>query len=169
MGQIKMGENSRRYVGIDPGHDGAVAIIQDGQVRIVDMPDSFRELRDLFIDQPEESFCVYEKAYLDSSQGGKSNRTYFIGIGKIEAALEDTFSPGNVKEVSPMSWKKMFRLNAARGERKTKVQRKLDSVRAAVKIFPDLEPQLYGPKGGMKDGRAEAVLMAVYCMNVKIK
>jgi hypothetical protein len=36
------------------------------------------------------------------------------------------------------------------------------SAEKAIELFPGIRSVLYGPKGGVKDGRAEAILLAHY-------
>lgn len=41
--------------------------------------------------------------------------------------------------------------------------KKSDSVELAARLYPGIESDLYGPKGGLQDGLAEAILIAEDC------
>ena len=56
-------------------------------------------------------------------------------------------------EVAPRTWQKGVI---------AKAQDKKPSVAAAGRLFPNAP--LFGPKGGAKDGRADALLIAYYCL-----
>lgn len=57
--------------------------------------------------------------------------------------------------ISSSVWKR--RLHLPKGGNKR------DSVELAAKLYPDIESDLYGPKGGLIDGLAEAILIAEDC------
>ena len=72
--------------------------------------------------------------------------------GKLIDALE--ISGIDFIEVRPQKWKKHFGLS----------KDKKASVELASVLYPD--NVYYGPKGGLKDGRAEAFLMAEYARQI---
>jgi len=56
------------------------------------------------------------------------------------------------EEISARKWKKYFGLTSD----------KLKSVEKAEELFAGEDIKFRGPKGGLKDGRAEALLLAYY-------
>jgi crossover junction endodeoxyribonuclease RuvC len=56
--------------------------------------------------------------------------------------------------VTPQAWKKAL----MEGQPRTVEA----SVAAALRYYPTMRPALVGPKGGLKDGRADALLLARY-------
>lgn len=146
------------YIGIDPGKKGAIAIIEDGDVTIYDMPltpegkvDCHEIRRILFSTRYEVKTCFLEKFQFNPKNGKMGIATFGMGYGVLTTVLELEEIP--YQEIHSMTWKKEFTLI-----KKTKK----DAAAAAMKLFPQIKDLLYGPKGGLKDGRAEAVLMAEF-------
>ena len=98
----------------------------------------------------EGCFCILEKAQPMPKQGVTSVFTYGEGYGELKAMLK--FLRIAFQEVRPQVWKKEFNLNTD----------KKRSASTCINLFPDIKDKLYGPKGGLKDGIAEALLMAEY-------
>lgn len=154
---------SSYYIGIDPGQKGAIAILKDSEPpEVHDIPllpdnsiDSWKlyHLLPLMDVQNDEIYCILEKAQSMPKQGVKGVFTYGIGYGKILAALEINRIP--FKEIHPTKWKKHFSLSSD----------KKQSASTCMSLFPGVP--LYGPQGGLKDGRAEALLMAFYAKQNK--
>lgn len=150
----------KTYMGIDPGSTGAVAVISSEQVRVKQIPLTANKECDIkeivsFLDPyfPNITICYIEKAQSMSNQGVKSMFTYGKTYGMLRAMLEIMGVP--YQEISPQSWKKHFSLI-----KKTKA----DSIAVAMKIFPMLDKSVFfGPRGGKKDGVAEALLIAEFC------
>ena len=85
-------------------------------------------------------------------QGVKSMFNYGKSYGAVLASLDISKVP--YQEIQPQRWKKEFNLI-----KKTKY----DAAAVAAKLFPDLPKYIfYGPRGGLLDGRAEALLIAEY-------
>lgn len=139
-------------------------ILPRGGVEIIDMPedigkDLYRHLEAWVngLGLIEDYFCVLEKAQAMSKggkQGVKSMMTYGIGYGEIRAVLKVLSIP--FQEVAAATWKKEFSLWK---------KDKKESVKVAKQLFPTGE--YYGVKGGMKDGRAEAALLAEYARRIR--
>lgn len=149
------------FIGIDPGKKGAISVLTNEMskidVPIWDMPclpngeiDTLMIYSYLAVFDKYSTFVVLEKAQAMPKQGVKSIFTYAQGYGKIKGLLE--FLSFSYEEVRPLKWKKEFSLG----------KDKKDSVTTAIKLFPDIKSQFYGKRGGIKDGRAESLLMAEY-------
>jgi crossover junction endodeoxyribonuclease RuvC len=147
------------YIGIDPGQSGAIAVIdsQNNIIQLKDWPGD--EIQAAKIVQATKKVVREEKMNLVGAieychampkQGVSSmfkfGTNYGIWMG-ILAALDIPFYV-----VTPAKWQK--------GVIK-KAQDKKPALAAAARIFPNAE--LYGPKGGGKDGRADALLIAYWC------
>ena len=105
---------------------------------------------------------VLEEPQLRFKDSKQSLRTSFREYGKMIGVLE--FLGIEYKEVSPIDWKaKVFPDN--RGKKKDKKRLKTDSVILAGKLYPGLKKQLVGKRKGLKDGRAEALLLGYYYFN----
>jgi crossover junction endodeoxyribonuclease RuvC len=163
------------YIGIDPGQSGAIAVIdsQNNIIQLKDWPGD--EIQAAKIVQATKKVVREEKMNLVGAieychampkQGVSSmfkfgtNYGIWMGVSSmfkfgtnygiwmgILAALDIPFYV-----VTPAKWQK--------GVIK-KAQDKKPALAAAARIFPKAE--LYGPRGGGKDGRADALLIAYWC------
>lgn len=151
---------SRRFIGIDAGSKGAVAIlIDDREPVLIDLTANIRDywyLVTYLIDDVgsyEESIVMVEDVCGRPGQSCQSNTTFMKLAGYAELA---GFFLGDFNKVKPQIWKKHFGL-ITRGL--TKTQRKHLSIDLAKKLYPSVAEQLTASK----DGRAEALLIARYC------
>jgi len=141
------------YGGIDPGKTGAIAIISgDMEIHLLedwagDEIQMANVLRKMMGISPNQFRFSIEKVHAMKGQGVRSMFTFGTNYGiwkGILAAFQIPFT-----EVAPQTWQKGLI---------HKAQDKKPSLAAAGRLFPSAE--LYGPKGGGKDGRADALLIA---------
>jgi len=150
-------------VGIDPGLDGAIAYMQHGQlVYVLDMPTSTVEVscktrRVIDAEQLRQRigdafdpFVVIEQQSTRPGQSAQSGLKTGIGYGLIIGVVVGLGYPYRI--VAPKQWKKLFGLT----------DNKAESVALAAELWPYAAESFYGPRGGGKDGRAEAALIAEY-------
>lgn len=157
------------HVGIDPGMSGAIAILVDGELlEVVDMPTipaivngkKRRHLDPQGVEQVLRSavhhdrdstpVLVVEKPqprHSDSSHGAFASGTSW---GMLLEIMRNTGWVTSI--VRPQVWKKHYGLSAD----------KVEAVEYAAAKFPPVSDLFYGPKGGAKDGRAEAALIAAF-------
>ena len=154
-------------VGIDPGTNGAIAVLDS------ESPDSV-ELLDLKKHTIYEVFDWMEGKISSFSPGeiwiedihsmyGMSAKSNF-GFGKnlgIVTALAEIFqgympkkAPITIKTVTPKIWQKYIGVTA-----KGKAIKK-EVAKIAQDLYPNAE--LYGQRGGLLDGRADALMIAHY-------
>lgn len=153
-------------IGIDPGLDGAVAVIHPKGIVIYDTPIidvgigkkirrkynlkemvsiiSAIKLRDSFTE------CWIEDVHAMPGQGVTSMFSMGRGLGSWEAIVTALMIP--LYFVSPVRWKKT--IMDGMGKEKSA------AVLKAQQIFP--EACLKTPRGRLLDGRAEALLIAEY-------
>lgn len=158
------------YIGIDPGLDGALAIIRDGHLQeIYDTPTlkpGKRRQLDLgamveLLEPLREMGGVrvaLERVHSFPGQGVASMFSLGYGLGAWEMALAAMRLPYVL--VLPQEWRRL--LLAGYPPPETKKERKVQAVQHAIKIFPAMAKIFRGPKGGMVDGRADAALLAEY-------
>jgi len=160
------------YVGIDPGKEGAIAVIMEkdeNHPKYYDMPllpngeVDAKEIRKILESLPGP-FCILEKSQVMPNQGAVSGFNYGVGYGTIKATISLCGVP--FEEITPQKWKKEFSLIIPR-EGLTKVQvKKIAKEKAAttcLKMFPLMSTQdFYTPRGRLIDGRAEAILICEY-------
>jgi crossover junction endodeoxyribonuclease RuvC len=130
-------------VGIDPGKNGAVALLGD-TIRLYKMPD-FGGLSCLL---EGCDFIVLEKVHSMPGQGVRSTFSFGMRYGMALEAVSGSGIP--YKLVSPQTWKRQFSLT---GLPKDAARLK------AIELFPELREQLKLKKDVDK---ADALLLALY-------
>lgn len=156
---------TNRYIGIDPGSKGAIAIITDGLVKpvIIDLNNdlgNYWHLMTYLVDYEgfyNNSYVVVEDVCGRPGQSCVANTTFMKLAGYAEFL---GFCLGEMVKVKPQVWKKSFGL--VFGKELTKTQKKHKSIELAKELFPSVEGELTASK----DGRAEALLLAKYCENL---
>lgn len=168
-------------IGIDPGLSGAIGYLSNEMKMVVDMPVlkiegkrtksrktgkvTVKKKNIYDITRIKELLAEYKKTALDMNdkievwieksqpmpdQGGVSNFNYGFGFGVLQAVTTCCEIPFQL--IHPVTWKKKIMF----GQGKEKDA----SVYKAQQLFPEL--QFRGPRGGLLDGRAEAMLIAEY-------
>ncbi len=152
-----------RFIGIDPGKSGGIAVLDFKGPRVFKMPDTPRDKWDLFQDVLVGSnvrtfirkFAYVEKVSTSPQMGVKSAGTFMQGRGELLMALTAAGIP--FEEVLPSKWirglgipprKKEETSSVWKGRLRTKAQQ----------LFPDLDIKLWG---------ADALLIAEYLRRVK--
>ena len=161
-------------VGVGPGIAGAIAFIDasDGSVRVFDLPiikrkKNYKDARTKTrIDAPAlleicSPFNIHaawiEQVYASPQMGVVSAFTFGENFGAAQAVL--SLVAAQVHPVEPNVWKSRMRVPADKEK----------SVVRACQLFEDGRAAFTGPKGGLKDGRAEACLIAFYgCLSAQI-
>ena len=151
-----------RVIGIDPGKTGAFAMLNDrGGLYLHDMPmrgseiDSCSLYKSLWSLMWDHVFV--ERVELRHNQSGVINMV--ANYGRILAVAEMSIGTGHSKqliEITSKEWQKQYNLPKDRKEK----------LKAYTAIAADMWPDqtFYGPKGGLKDGRAAAALIALHGM-----
>lgn len=153
-----------RFIGIDPGAHGALAIIEDGRVFIIDLTNNIEDywyMMTYFTEPDIPTVCYVEDVHGRPGQSCVANTTFMKLAGYAELlgfSIADSFN-----KVSPQTWKKFYGLTGKKGE--TKTQKKHRSIELAKEMYPSVAGELTASK----DGRAEALLIADYgrCMYEK--
>lgn len=146
-----------RFIGIDPGAHGAVAIIEDDSIVLIDLTNNIEDYWYMmtYLTEPTvPTVCYVEDVYGRPGQSCAANNTFMKLAGYAELL---GFSIANsFNKVPPQTWKKFYGLTGKKGE--TKTQKKHRSIELAKKLFPSVAGELTASK----DGRAEALLIAEY-------
>lgn len=154
---------TNRYIGIDPGSKGAIAVIVDDKVAIYDLDSQigtyWYAITNLIDDTSyyaDTQVCV-EDVCGRPGQSCIANTTFMKLAGYAELT---GFFLGDLHKVKPQVWKKHFGL--VFGKELIKTQKKHKSIELAKELFPSVADQLTASK----DGRAEALLLAKYCQQI---
>jgi len=151
--------------GIDPGFTGAIALYWPGSntIEVHDMPVMKNPkgktiinphgVLDILANEGGKSLAVIEQVGAMPGQGSSSTYRFGQGVGNLEACAAASKLP--LHYVTPAKWKKYFGLNRDKG-----LSRGL-----AMQRFPDYASEFSRAKD---DGRAEAVLIALYAAETMI-
>lgn len=145
------------YLGIDPGKKGALAIIDDDNnvYKLEDLDDLYVYwIKSMIFDECNFYTGCVEDVCGRPGQSCKANTTFMKVAGKAELMADCICE--EVVLVKPQIWKKYFNLITSRDL--TKTEKKHLSIEKAKELFPSVADKLTASK----DGRAEALLIALY-------
>lgn len=157
------------WIGIDPGAEGAIGAI-DNHGRFLflyDMPITLMGRRGEFeiaeiakiareVGRWKDPRVCLEWPQTRPDEAPESSKRFGVGLGILEACFTMVGCPPT--RVAPNKWKGRMGLS---GKEDNKLAARTESVRMAQEIVIGLPPRaLLGPRGGLKDGRAEALLIA---------
>jgi len=160
------------FIGIDPGKDGAVAFLSPGGFAVFDTPtiDAGKGRRYDIVSMAEllrgceHSHAVLEMARAMPGQSSKTTASQFHGIGVWEGLLVALEVPYTI--VIPQQWRKLLIGGSPGAGIADKAERtkalKASSFECASRLWPGRAREFTGPKGGIRDGRVEAALLAEY-------
>lgn len=158
------------HVGIDPGFSGAVAVIDlDGNfVGVWDMPTTAGEGRQKEFDTAALARLIkriirdpIREVHLEWPQtrpdeAAESSKRFGVGLGLLEMGF--VMAGATVRRVAPNGWKGRLGLMGKAG---SELESRTQAVQMAERFIGRLPAgALRGVKGGLKDGRAEALLIA---------
>lgn len=155
------------FIGIDPGATGGVAVFSEdgeliGSVEF-NMSKDIWPIRNFIVwiagllrEGPEKISIAIEAVHSMPNQGVKSTFAFGKNTGIIHGMILAMFPLTRIEEVPPKEWKK--RLNLIGKEKK-------DSVILAEKLTGRI---LRTDRGRLKDGEAEAILIAYDLMTRKL-
>lgn len=145
------------FFGIDPGLTGAVAcitrdrdiiLIEDWPGNEIMMANSMRSFVEFY--RAHKFAAALERVHAMPKQGVSSTFKFGTNYGIWKGMLAALNIP--YMEPTPQTWQKGVI---------AKSQDKAPAMAAAQRIWPDVE--LRGPRGGLKHGRADALLIADWC------
>lgn len=148
------------FIGIDPGKGGAFCLLaKTASIRFFDFPKdgnlyAYWRTLDSIVRAHNIQGCVLEKVHAMPKQGVSSMFSFGMNFGIWQGWLIAWEVPFQL--VAPQTWMKGMTSKADGANPKARVGM------AASRMFPHAE--LTGPKGGFKDGRADALMMAYYAM-----
>lgn len=152
-----------RFIGIDPGSKGCVAVINGKHINFFDLDKellTYENILDILGDDENKfnTFVSVEDVHGIPGQSCTANTTFMKLAGYAELTGWCLSTAGFMK-VSPTVWKKHFNL-ISKGLSKT--ERKHLSIELVKKLYPSVADQITASK----DGRAEALLIARYYQDV---
>ncbi|KKM67157.1 hypothetical protein LCGC14_1473990 [marine sediment metagenome] len=160
----------RLWVGVDPGFQGAIGIIDSygKYVACVDMPVVGASGRKQEFNVPllcsivrnlsqwKIERVVVEFPATRPGEAPESAKRFGVGLGLLWGIFAANGLP--IERVAPNKWKGRLGLIGKAGQAQAS---KLQAVEMAERFIRDIPVGLLrGPRGGLKDGRAEAFLIA---------
>lgn len=140
-------------MGIDPGKTGAVAVLnEDGEIFFYDYLEPMTNSLIEIATTHNIDFCLIEKQQPMPKQGVKSMFT----IGGIYEGYQWSLRILGIRfmTIRPQEWMKSIGVPSGL----ERVQRKIKIAEIVQGIYPSAE--LYGPRGGLLDGRSDALPLA---------
>lgn len=158
------------YVGVDPGVSGAIAFLYPRAPVVIDMPTlqikTGKKTKNMLdaatlatiLGQDIMPMHVYvEDVHPMPKEGTVSSFSFGVSNGIIIGILAAYKIP--YTKVTPQRWKKLM-LDGMPKDKGASIAR-------ALQLFPSLSNQLITKRGAKKDGRAEALLIAVYAKRME--
>ena len=144
-----------KILGIDPGLNGAIALLGDGYLAVRDIPTAGERKRRVVIAAElagvvrvwAPDCAVFERVHAMPKQGVSSSFRFGQACGVVEGVIGALQIP--VEYVTPNAWKKHFKLTA----------HKEDARLLAIQTWPRIATELSRKKDA---DRAEALLIARY-------
>jgi crossover junction endodeoxyribonuclease RuvC len=141
------------YIGIDPGADGGIAVIENEHIIVSTfsteaMVEICRAISDR-CDDIKVTTCL-EKVGAMPKQGVTSMFNFGKNVGFIEGALSANYIP--YQAVPPQKWKKEYSISSDKNK----------SIEVCKKLFPNVNLKRTERCKKDHDGMAEALLMAEY-------
>lgn len=158
------------YIGVDPGTQGALCHLDavDGSTEFFDTPNDKKGITPLAValwlrqQRPTVRVIGLEDVHSIFGANAKSNFQFGRNVGLIEAVLK--CSGMDITWAQPKAWQKGCGITFVYPEGSTPAQRlrirKQTVAERCLDLYP--EAQIHGPKGGLKDGRADALMIAHY-------
>ena len=137
-----------RLLGIDPGKSGGIALVSEGWAQAWPMPDTERDVWDIFEECDPVDLAYIEKVASSPQMGVTSAFTFGRSYGFLRGMLVGWRIP--FEEVSPQKWQKAMGC-LTKGDKNV-------SKRKAQQLFPTLK---------ITHATADALLIAEYCRRVR--
>ena len=143
------------YIGIDPGKDGAIAIIPENDmylndIKIYHFEDDYIQIIKEIHNHCSQCICYMERVHALPGNGVKQAFAFGENYGYIRGILESFLIP--YQTVPPQTWKKEFSLDSD----------KQHSIQCAKQLFPGVDLKRTQRCKTEHDGKAEALLLAEY-------
>lgn len=153
------------FIGVDPGNQGAICLLNpsDNSILFHDIPpkcDIASFLEWCATNIPAHVNHVWlEDVHSLPGMSAKSNFAFGRNYGMIIAVLKARLM--RISYVPPKTWQKAGGVIIPRCTPAS--ARKHITAQRVLQLYPGAD--IYGPRGGLKDGRADALMIAHYAKN----
>lgn len=155
--------NLRAFVGVDPGKSGAFCLLIP-HLRLIEFMDNKDSPRDIHawiqLNHAKHGISVIMLEQVRSVPGTSAGSNFSFGYNTGGPNwLAETIGC-SVDHVLPKAWQKYLGLVVPAGlkgtARKTRIKKEVGKI--IERLYPGVE--IYGPRGGLLDGRADALAIA---------
>jgi len=154
------------FIGIDPGTKGSLCILNSSARHplFLDLAphnmafEIINAIRGEIGNSPEVHVCL-EEVHSLYGMSAKSNFTFGGMFWRMRTILEAMRLPFEL--VQPKTWQQVVGVPAKK-DRDPKERLKVSVAKMAHDLYP--EAPLYGPRGGLLDGRSDALMIAHYAL-----
>lgn len=156
-------------IGVDPGNKGAFCFLVP-ETRSVEFRPTTDNALQLFswmncLDkQYNLAVCMIEE--VGAIHGSAANATFSFGMNVARVNIIPEIAQISVDKVRPKAWQKFIgvvtpqNLTGPAKAKQRKIFIKKEIANIAGRLYPKAE--LFGPKGGLLDGRSDALMIAHY-------
>ena len=153
---------TKAYIGIDPGASGAICLlVPDIDVIIFTgttvEPALLRQSLMSVAGEYNLAHIMLEEVHSLHGMSAKSNFTFGFNVGTIQAILGTTGIGFDL--VQPKVWQKETGIKFP--QKSKPAQKKKITADVVKRLYP--YANIHGPKGGLLDGRSDALMIAHYC------
>jgi Holliday junction resolvasome RuvABC endonuclease subunit len=146
-----------RVCGIDPGMDGAICVLDSqnpAHIALIDIKKhAIFELAHWLHNQ-QISVVYLEDVHSLYGMSAKSNFSFGRNLGVVMTIAQIVTEGKPTEYVTAKVWQKFIGVTSKGKAIKN------DVAQLALSLYP--QAQLYGPKGGLRDGRADALMITHY-------
>jgi len=134
------------YIGIDPGISGSICWLTPDNITFLD------DVKGVSMAKHSEHIVGIESQTYSPRQRGAGTNMFNYGklIGHLEAYGL------SYEKVAPRNWYKFYRISSGLAYS----ERKKATATIMGELYPEQKHLLYGPKGGLLDGRSDALAIA---------
>ncbi len=151
-----------RLCGIDPGAKGALCVLDSTDLTYVEFLDihkySIYEMA-RWLHHQQISQAVIEDVHSIFGMSAKSNFGFGRNLGIVTAILQIITKGEEATKVTPKVWQKAVGVTAKGKDIKVQV------AKLAQQLYP--KANIYGKRGGLIDGRSDALMIAHYGLHIK--
>lgn len=140
-----------RYIGIDPGAKGAMALLDDDRVTIIPLDkDEYIAYLKAISESKQPCICVLERVSARPGQGVTSMFSFGTSYGWLMGVLDSFNIPYEL--ITPQKWKKEFSVTGDKNS----------SIDVCKRLYPTVSLHRSERCRTDDDNMAEALLMATY-------
>ena len=161
---------------VDPGATGAIcAYVSLKSYNIIDTPKltgiDLKNFKQTFIYQiisqtSQVTHIIFEEQHVQATDGGDTILSYGQIGGAVLGILQYLFPDAELVNVHPVTWKAYFKLNLKLSkdmpDKEKKKLRKETSCEYLSSILGGEQNWMRGKMGGLKDGRVDSMLIALW-------